>query len=55
MDDSLAVCRRLRELLNLDEAEIAFSLQGEIFDEYKKLLEREIRSLQNIELRLKQK
>ncbi len=53
IEDSMAQCRKLLALLEEDCAEISKSLKGDIFDEYKGLLEREKELLRDVESRLR--
>ena len=53
MDDTVFMCRKLVRMLEQEQEELAIALEGEIYDEYRKYLEQEKNSLQNIESKLR--
>lgn len=52
LEEEKARCDALLELLEQDQAELAAHLQGELLEEYQKLVDREIQKLREVKKQL---
>lgn len=48
-NDCLLQCEKLVKLIEQEEVELKKSLQGELYDEYQKILQKDIRTLKDIQ------